>query len=217
MIRSFTLAMAAMTLVAFAAGSAIAAPPKTLDNLMAAYNGESNAKAKYMEFAKKADQEGFAGAAALFRAAAKAEETHATRHAEVIKTLGGTPKAEITLPRSRDGREPEGGPGGRDLRARQDVSRVHRGSEGVREQGRAARVQFRSVGRGPSTPSSTPMRAPTWPLETGEDVLRVPGVRQDRPRRQLREVPGVLHARREVREGRLACQYQGPGITAGPS
>jgi rubrerythrin len=90
--------MAAMTLVAFAAGNAIAAPSKTLDNLMAAYNGESNAKAKYTEFAKKADQEGFAGVAALFRAAAKAEETHATRHAEVIKTLGGTPKAEIKLP-----------------------------------------------------------------------------------------------------------------------
>ena len=98
MTRSLALAIAAMGLVAFAAGGAAAAPPKTLDNLMAAYNGESNAKAKYTEFAKKADQEGFAGAAALFRAAARAEETHATRHAEVIKTLGGTPKAEIKLP-----------------------------------------------------------------------------------------------------------------------
>ncbi len=98
MIRSFALAIAAMALVAHSAGSAIAAPSKTLDNLMAAYNGESNAKAKYTEFAKKADQEGFAGVAALFRAAAKAEEIHATRHGEVIKKLGGTPKAEIKLP-----------------------------------------------------------------------------------------------------------------------
>jgi len=77
---------------------AAAAPSKTLDNLMAAYNGESNANAKYLEFAKKADQEGYAGAAALFRAAAKAEEFHARNHAEVIKKLGGTPKADIKLP-----------------------------------------------------------------------------------------------------------------------
>ncbi len=77
---------------------AAAAPSKTLDNLMAAYNGESNAHAKYVEFAKKADQEGFAGAASLFRAAAQAEKIHAANHAEVIKKLGGTPKADIKLP-----------------------------------------------------------------------------------------------------------------------
>ncbi len=71
---------------------------KTLDNLMAAYNGESNAHAKYVEFGKKADADGYAGVAALFRAAAQAEETHAKNHAEVIKKLGGTPKAEIKLP-----------------------------------------------------------------------------------------------------------------------
>ena len=80
------------------AGPAVAAPSKTLDNLQAAFNGESNANAKYLEFAKKADQEGYAGAAALFRAAAKAEEFHARNHADVIKKLGGAPKAEIKLP-----------------------------------------------------------------------------------------------------------------------
>lgn len=80
------------------AGPAFAAPSKTLDNLQAAFNGESNANAKYLEFAKKADQEGYAGVAALFRAAAKAEEFHARNHAEVIKKLGGAPKAEIKLP-----------------------------------------------------------------------------------------------------------------------
>ena len=92
--------IAALVLFALAGSPlvAVAAPAKTLDNLMAAFNGESNAHAKYVEFAKKADQEGFAGAAALFRAAAKAEETHARTHGEVIKKLGGTPKAEIALP-----------------------------------------------------------------------------------------------------------------------
>ncbi len=77
---------------------ATAADQTTLQNLMAAYNGESNAHAKYVEFAKKADQEGFAGAAALFRAAAQAEQIHATNHADVIKKMGGTPKADIKLP-----------------------------------------------------------------------------------------------------------------------
>ncbi len=98
--RSALLALALLVAV-FAARAPIAAAPqnqKTLENLMAAYNGESNAHAKYVEFAKKADQEGFAGAAALFRAAAQAEQIHAANHAEVIKTLGGTPKAEIKLP-----------------------------------------------------------------------------------------------------------------------
>jgi rubrerythrin len=77
---------------------AVAAPSKTLDNLQAAFNGESNANAKYLEFAKKADQEGYPGAAALFRAAAKAEEFHARNHGDVIKKMGSAPRAEIRLP-----------------------------------------------------------------------------------------------------------------------
>lgn len=92
----FTAMLAIMAL----ASSALAgpAPSKTLDNLMAAYNGESNAHAKYVEFAKKADLEGYAGAASLFRAAAAAEKTHARNHAEVIAKLGGTPKADVKPP-----------------------------------------------------------------------------------------------------------------------
>lgn len=100
MSRIPVLMIAALVLFALASSPVVAAaaPAKTLDNLMAAFNGESNAHAKYLEFAKKADQEGFAGTAALFRAAAKAEETHARTHGEVITKLGGTPKAEIKLP-----------------------------------------------------------------------------------------------------------------------
>lgn len=74
------------------------AKSKTLENLMAAFNGESNAHAKYLEFAKKADEEGYGKVASLFRAAAKAEEVHAGNHAAVIKEMGGAPKAEIKLP-----------------------------------------------------------------------------------------------------------------------
>ncbi len=80
--------------------------PKTaLECLQAAYNGESNAHARYLEFAKKADEEGYAGAASLFRAAASAEEIHAKSHGEVIKKLGGTPKAEIEKPAVKSTKE----------------------------------------------------------------------------------------------------------------
>ncbi|MEW6130154.1 MAG: ferritin family protein [Acidobacteriota bacterium] len=71
---------------------------KTMENLLAAYNGESNARTRYLAFAKKADAEGYAKAASLFRAAARAEEIHANNHAKVINELGGTPKADIKTP-----------------------------------------------------------------------------------------------------------------------
>lgn len=77
------------------AGAAPTTPKSTLDNLQAAFNGESNAHARYLEFAKKADAEGYAQVAALFRAAARAEEVHAGNHATVIKKMGGTPTANI--------------------------------------------------------------------------------------------------------------------------
>jgi len=70
----------------------------TLDNLQAAYNGESNAKAKYETFAIKADEEGYKQVASLFRAAAHAEGIHAASHGKVIAGMGATPKADIAKP-----------------------------------------------------------------------------------------------------------------------
>ena len=67
----------------------------TLRNLQAAFEGESNAHAKYVAFAVKADGEGLHGAASLFRAAARAEQIHANNHARVIRQLGGEPTATI--------------------------------------------------------------------------------------------------------------------------
>jgi|SRR5215472_2871969 len=67
----------------------------TMSNLQAAFNGESNARARYLAFAEKADSEGYQGAASLFRAAARAEEIHAANHANVIEKFGGLPKAKI--------------------------------------------------------------------------------------------------------------------------
>lgn len=71
--------------------------PSTMADLQSAFNGESNAHARYLAFAKKADTEGYGGVASLFRAAARAEEIHAGNHAAVIKKFGGVPKAKLGM------------------------------------------------------------------------------------------------------------------------
>ena len=67
----------------------------TVQNLMAAFEGESNAHAKYTAFAAKADADGLHGAASLFRAAARAEQIHAANHARVIGLMGGHAECAI--------------------------------------------------------------------------------------------------------------------------
>ncbi len=67
----------------------------TVRNLLAAFEGESNANAKYTEFARRADADGLHGAASLFRTAARAEQIHANNHARVIRQLGGEVTATI--------------------------------------------------------------------------------------------------------------------------
>jgi rubrerythrin len=67
----------------------------TVQNLLTAFEGESNAHAKYTAFAVKADADGQHGAASLFRAAARAEQIHAANHARVIKQLSGEAQCEI--------------------------------------------------------------------------------------------------------------------------
>lgn len=70
----------------------------TLENMQAAFNGESNAHARYLAFSNRADAEGYGEVASLFRAAARAEEIHATNHASVIKKLGAVPQAKVDSP-----------------------------------------------------------------------------------------------------------------------
>lgn len=62
---------------------------QTLDNLNAAFQGESNAAHRYEAFAKKAEAEGYAYVAHLFRAASRAESIHRETHKEAIIALGG--------------------------------------------------------------------------------------------------------------------------------
>jgi rubrerythrin len=85
--------------------TAAAPESQTLRNLQAAYEGESNATIKYTAFAIKAEIDGFLRAAALFRAAARAEQVHAAHHARVIVKLGGTPHAVIHAPEVKSTRE----------------------------------------------------------------------------------------------------------------
>ena len=63
---------------------------KSEDNLKEAFAGESQANRKYQAFAAKADQEGVAQAARLFRAAAEAETVHAHAHLRALKGIKST-------------------------------------------------------------------------------------------------------------------------------
>lgn len=78
---------------------------KTVVNLVAAYSGECNAMTRYAAFAKKADDEGYAGAASLFRAIAKSEEIHSQNFSDVIRKLGGTSVADIAKFETKSTRE----------------------------------------------------------------------------------------------------------------
>lgn len=63
---------------------------KSMDDLKEAFTGESMANRKYLAFAKKADDEGYAQAAKLFRAAAEAETIHAHNHLKAMNGIGTT-------------------------------------------------------------------------------------------------------------------------------
>lgn len=63
-------------------------PVKTIENLKAAYNGESTASAKYASFAERAKQEGLDTVAVMFLATSKSEAVHADNHRKVLEKLG---------------------------------------------------------------------------------------------------------------------------------
>ncbi len=63
---------------------------KTVEDLKAAFAGESQANRKYLAFAKKADADGFPQIARLFRAAAAAETVHAHNHLRALDGVGST-------------------------------------------------------------------------------------------------------------------------------
>ena len=64
------------------------AASKTLDNLKAAFAGESQANRRYLYFAQKADVEGYNDVAAVFRSTAEGETGHAHGHLEFMEAVG---------------------------------------------------------------------------------------------------------------------------------
>lgn len=63
---------------------------KTLEDLKAAFAGESQANRKYVAFAQKADLDGYPQVAKLFRAAAHAETIHALNHLRAMGEVKST-------------------------------------------------------------------------------------------------------------------------------
>ena len=107
--RSINFLVLSVFCICVATAALAQAAPKTsnltLQNLETAFNGESNAHARYLAFAEKADQEGYFQIAGLFRAAARAEEIHARNHEVEIKRLGGTAQAKIEKPEVKTTKE----------------------------------------------------------------------------------------------------------------
>jgi len=95
-----------LTLASPAAAAAKPTPAKTVQDLRTACRIESNARARYLAFAQKADQEGYGEVASLFRAAARSEEIEVNNQAAVIKKLGAVDyPAAITTPVVKSTRE----------------------------------------------------------------------------------------------------------------
>ena len=64
------------------------AKSKTIENLRAAFAGESQANRRYTYFSRRADEEGYPEIAALFRSVADGETAHALRHFDYMKAVG---------------------------------------------------------------------------------------------------------------------------------
>lgn len=81
---------------------------KTIENLQAAYSGEVTAKAKYIAYAQKAEQEGFPQIASLYRAVSAAEHIHAGNHQAVLaesNVVVPTIKPEYTVKTTKENLE----------------------------------------------------------------------------------------------------------------
>ena len=77
------------------------ATSKTLDNLKAAFAGESQANRRYLYFAQKADVEGYPDVASLFRSVAEGETGHAFGHFDFLAEVGD-PATGVAVGASED-------------------------------------------------------------------------------------------------------------------
>ncbi len=77
---------------------------KTMNNLQNSFADESKANRLYLYFAKKAEEEGFAQIARLFRAASESEGIHASNH---FKRMDGAKSTSENLTASLSGENSE--------------------------------------------------------------------------------------------------------------
>ena len=77
------------------------ASSKTIENLKAAFAGESQANRRYLYFAQKADVEGYNDVAAVFRSTAEGETGHAHGHLEFMESVGD-PATGLPIGSTRD-------------------------------------------------------------------------------------------------------------------
>lgn len=90
--KKILIAVSSLVLLASMAvfGADNPARTQTIDDLKAAFTGETTASAKYAAYSKKAADEGFAKVSKLFEAASKSESFHAANHKAVLEQLGVT-------------------------------------------------------------------------------------------------------------------------------
>lgn len=94
--KRILIAIAVMFL--FTASTKMTSPVVTR-SLLTALQNERAAAVRYEAFAVRADEEGYRGAAALFRAEAKAEQVHASRFEKFLESRGiNTPVADAPKP-----------------------------------------------------------------------------------------------------------------------
>ncbi len=88
MMTRCTILLSGLAVAALAASSGASPAAKTIQDLRAAYTGETTASAKYAAYAKVAAAEGYSQVASLFRAASRAEKIHASNHKRELVKLG---------------------------------------------------------------------------------------------------------------------------------
>lgn len=86
--KTLILMLVLMLVSAVVFGQDKPARTKTIDDLKAAFTGETTASAKYAAYAKQATEEGFIKVGKLFEAASKSEAFHAANHKAVLEQLG---------------------------------------------------------------------------------------------------------------------------------
>src|ERR1700748_860853 len=74
---------------------------KTMENLKAAFAGESQANRRYLYFAQKADVEGYNDVSTVFRSTAEGETGHAHGHLEFLEQVGD-PATGLPIGPTRD-------------------------------------------------------------------------------------------------------------------